>query len=208
MHFRGVDLSIMDLNLVRPVDFTVIDGVWGMQGQGPINGTPVAANVVLAGLNPVATDRAAPNVMQFEQTAVPHLAYAAAARWGPNDTNSVTVLGDGFVPYPFVPAVTPPVLWQPAAVPGSISLSANQQTTITYTVRSGCYTPVEIIYDSDATPGVRLVRTLHDFTPVSAGKENWSGMAEMTPEHRLRRQSIWPECGRVSHLPVRQLITR
>src|ERR1022692_1478608 len=33
LHLRGIDLSIMDLNLVRPIGFAVIDGVWGMEGE-------------------------------------------------------------------------------------------------------------------------------------------------------------------------------
>jgi len=177
LHYRGIDLSVVDLNLVRPVDFAVIDGVWGMQGQGPASGTPVATNVVLAGLNPVATDRVALNIMQLPQSAVPHLAYAAAAGLGPYDTSSVTVQGDSFIPYSFTPAGTPPVLWQPAATPTTISISAGGQTTIAYKIGASCYTRVEIIQDSDATPSVVLVRTLHDFTPVSAGAQSvvWDG---------------------------------
>ena len=39
-HSRGVDLTIMDLNLIRPIHFAVIDGIWGMEGQGPIAEPP------------------------------------------------------------------------------------------------------------------------------------------------------------------------
>lgn len=180
MHYRGVDLSIMDVNRVRPVDFAVIDGVWGMQGQGPLRGTPVATNVVLAGQNPVATDRVALDVMQIGQAAVPHLLYAAAAGLGPSDSNSVTLKGDNFISQHFTPAVTPPVLWKPSSNPASISISAGQQTTITYRTRSICYTRVEIIHDSDATPGVQLVRTLQDFTQIATETNSltWDGSSD------------------------------
>ena len=180
MHCRGVDLSIMDLNLVRPVNFAVIDGVWGMEGNGPIRGTPVATNVVLAGRNPVATDRVALEIMELQQVFVPHLAYATAAGLGPLNTTPITINGDTLVPYPFTPAVTPPVIWSPSATPNTISISSGQQSTIAYTVKPNSQTRVEIIQDSDTTPGVTLVRTLHDFIPIPSGKESvlWDGTTD------------------------------
>ncbi|MGA2579241.1 MAG: DUF362 domain-containing protein [Bryobacteraceae bacterium] len=177
LHNRGIDLSIMDLNLVRPIGFAVIDGVWGMEGQGPTAGTPVATNVVLAGLNPVAVDRVGLNVMELPQNAVTYLNYAAQAGLGPADTSNVTLLGDTYSPYPFVPAITPPVLWQPVASPNTISISAGQTTTITYHIRASCYTSAAIIQDSDVTPDVMPIRSLHDVIPVAAPGESvtWNG---------------------------------
>jgi uncharacterized protein (DUF362 family) len=177
LHLRGIDESIMDLNLVRPVDFAVIDGVWGMEGQGPSHGTPVATDVVLAGLNHVAVDRVGLNVMEIPQNAVTYLTYAAQAGLGPGNTDNVTLLGDTYTPYPFVPAITPPVLIQPVASPGTISISANQSTSITYKIKAACYTSAAIIQDSDVTPTVVPVRTLHGFKQVSAPGETltWNG---------------------------------
>ena len=177
LHFRGIDLSIMDLNLVRPVNFAVIDGVWGMEGQGPVHGTPVATDVVLAGINPVAVDRVALNVMEIPQTTVTYLGYAAGAGLGPADTSDVTVMGDSYIPYPFTAANTPPVLLQPVASPNTISLAAGARTKITYRIDSTCYTRAEIIQDSDSTPAIILVRTLHNFTQVAAPGESviWNG---------------------------------
>jgi uncharacterized protein (DUF362 family) len=178
LHLRGIDLSIMDLNLVRPIGFAVIDGVWGMEGQGPVKGKPVATNVVLAGLNPVAVDRVGLNVMEIPQNAVTYLNYAAQAGLGPPDTRYVTLLGDAYSPYPFVRAKTPPMLRQPVASPGTISISAGQSTTIAYQIRTSCYTRAEIVQDSDVTPIVVLVRTLHDFVRVPAPGESvtWNGL--------------------------------
>jgi hypothetical protein len=159
------------------VDFAVIDGVWAMEGQGPLKGTPVATDVVLAGLNRVAVDRVALNVMEISQDAVVYLTYAAQAGLGPRDTNNVSLLGDAYVPYPFVPAKTAPILWQPAASPSTISISAGESTTITYRLGSTCYTLAEVIQDSDATPGVSSVRTLHSFEQVHTPGESvvWNG---------------------------------
>jgi uncharacterized protein (DUF362 family) len=177
LHMRGIDLSIMDLNLVRPVDFAVIDGVWGMEGQGPTHGTPVAANVVLAGLNHVAVDRVGLNVMEISQNEVTYLTYAAQAGLGPANTKNVTLLGDTYTPYHFVPAITPPELFQPVASPGTISISAGQSTDVTYKIKPACYTSATIIQDSDVTPTVVPVRTLHGFKHVAAPGETvtWNG---------------------------------
>ncbi|HUD99195.1 MAG TPA: DUF362 domain-containing protein [Bryobacteraceae bacterium] len=177
LHLRGIDLSIMDLNLVRPVDFAVIDGVWGMQGEGPTNGTPVATNVVLAGLNHVAVDRVGLNVMEISQNAVTYLNYAAEAGLGPANTSNVTLLGDSYTPDKFTLPITPPVLIQPIASPGTISISAGQSTAITYKIKASCYTSAAIIQDSDSNPGIVPVRTLHESMLVPAPGETitWNG---------------------------------
>jgi hypothetical protein len=148
-----------------------------MEGQGPLHGTPVATNVVLAGLNPVAVDRVALTVMEIPQNAVTYLNYAAKAGLGPPNTSKVTVLGDAYIPYPFVRAITAPVLFQPVASPNTISISAGESTSIAYRIKASCYTLAEIIQDSDVTPSLVPVRTLHDFVHVAAPGESitWNG---------------------------------
>ena len=180
LHLRGIDESIIDLNRVRPIDFAVIDGVWGMQGQGPLHGTPVATDVVLAGLNRVAVDRVGLNVMEFSQNAVTYLNYAAQAGLGPANTSDVTVLGDTYTPYPFTPAATPPILIRPIASPGVISISAGQSTAIAYQIKTACYTSAAIVQDNDQTPAVVPVRTLHGFERISASGETvtWNGLSD------------------------------
>lgn len=177
-HIRGVDQTVVDINLARPISFSVIDGIWGMEGDGPLTGTPIETDVVLAGLNPVAVDRVALDFMRIPQTAVPHLAYASWRGLGPPDTSSVAVLGDSFTPVPFVRANVPPTVWRPSALPNPISLSASQQTSIRYTSAVQCQTNVDIIRDSDIGPGVTSVRTLQSYTSIPAGLNTiqWDGL--------------------------------
>jgi len=178
LHERGISLAIMDLNMIRPVDFAVVDGVWAMEGQGPLNGTPVATDVVLAGLNAVATDRVALDVMEIPQTAVQYLNYASQAGLGPANTRNVKLLGDTYTPYPFVRANTAPAVLQPVAAPGTISISAGQSTQISYRIKTSCYTLAQIIQDSDANPSVVPFRNLHGFHKVDAPGETvtWNGL--------------------------------
>ncbi len=177
LHFRGVDEAVIDLNLVRPIDFAVIDGIWGMQGNGPISGTAVQMNVVVAGRNPVAVDRVGLQVMGLPQTTAPHLTYAALKGLGPADLTTTTVLGDSFTPGTFLPAQTPPVVWYPQVTPPAFAPASGQTTTVTYSMPSACYTRVEIVRDSDVTPGMTLVRTLRNWMPRPAGSESlvWDG---------------------------------
>ena len=177
LHARSVDEAIIDLNQVRPVDFAVVDGVWAMEGNGPLTGTPIQMNLVLAGRNALAVDRICLQAMGLSLTAVPHQVYGAVMGLGPADASTIQVLGDSFTPYPFTRAQTPPVVWYPTASPTMISLGAGQPTTLSYVQSVACQTRVEIITDSDSAPAVTLVRTLRDWATRPAGTEHlmWDG---------------------------------
>jgi len=180
LHFRGMDESVVDLNLARPVHFAVIDGIWGMEGMGPLTGPPVRMNHVLAGLNPVAVDRIGLELMGLPQNLVMHLNLAAAKGMGPADTSAISVNGD-MEPRRFVPApVAPPLVWRPVAEPASFSLKAGGQCAISYKVPADCLVRAEIMQDSESEPGMKLVRTLRDWTPRPAGPDSltWNARAE------------------------------
>ncbi len=171
-HLRGIDQSIIDMNLARPVSYSVIDGVWAMEGNGPLTGTPIQAGVVLAGLNPVAVDRVGLDFMKIPQFQIPHLSYAYQKGLGPIDTSGVTVAGDPYTPIPFVRAKTSPIVWRPASVPNPVSLATNQTVKITYSIPVACNVSVQIIKDNDAAPGITVVRALQNWTETPAGLSN------------------------------------
>lgn len=63
LHWAGIENSILDLaTTVRP-DFAIVDGIVAMEGNGPIQGTPKAAGVLIMGDDPVAVDATAARVM-------------------------------------------------------------------------------------------------------------------------------------------------
>lgn len=192
-HLRGIDESIVDVNLARPISFSVIDGIWGMEGQGPLSGTPIQVNLVLAGINPVAVDRVALEVMGFQQNAVPHLYYAAARGLGPGDLSNVTVLGDPFTSTSFLPAITAPIIWPPTVSVNPFSLSSGQMLTIDYKIPAPCSVSAQIIHDSDLAPGITVLRTLQNFTAMQAGSWSlqWDGKNDggslVSPGHYLVR---------------------
>ncbi|ACV67686.1 DUF362 domain-containing protein [Desulfohalobium retbaense] len=51
--------------------YTVIDGIVGMEGNGPMQGEPVASDLVISGADPVATDMVAAKLMGFDWRKIP-----------------------------------------------------------------------------------------------------------------------------------------
>jgi uncharacterized protein (DUF362 family) len=56
LHWAGIDNAILDINAAVRPDFAIIDGIVGMEGNGPIQGTPKASGVLIFGDDPVAVD--------------------------------------------------------------------------------------------------------------------------------------------------------
>ena len=76
LHWAGIDNSILDINAAARPDFAIVDGVVGMEGNGPIQGTPKFAGVLLFGDDPVAVDATACRVMGLRPDKVRYLAQA------------------------------------------------------------------------------------------------------------------------------------
>lgn len=65
-HFLGVNKFVTDLNSIVGPQLCVIDATVAMEGDGPMQGTPVNLGVLLAGTDPVATDLIATRLMGFD----------------------------------------------------------------------------------------------------------------------------------------------
>jgi uncharacterized protein (DUF362 family) len=78
---------------IRP-DFTIIDGVEGMEGNGPINGTPVDHRIALAGTDVVAVDSMCARLMGIPLENIGYLNYCAAAGIGNVDRARIDIIGD------------------------------------------------------------------------------------------------------------------
>jgi uncharacterized protein (DUF362 family) len=72
-HMKGISKVVVDINTVLKPVFTVIDGFVGMEGEGPIDGTPVQMNLIIAGKDVVATDATAARVMGFNPYEITHI---------------------------------------------------------------------------------------------------------------------------------------
>lgn len=65
--------AIYDLNSIYTPDLCLVDGIIGMEGFGPTDGTPKRSNIILVGTNHIATDIVAAKIMGFKPKQIPHL---------------------------------------------------------------------------------------------------------------------------------------
>jgi len=73
LHVRGIPNSIVDIfGAVRP-SLAIIDGIVGMQGDGPIMGDPVAAGVLIVSRDGVAADVTGARMMGMDPEKVGYL---------------------------------------------------------------------------------------------------------------------------------------
>jgi len=76
LHWAGIDRAILDINAAVRPDFAIVDGIVGMEGNGPIQGTPKASGVLVFGNDPVAVDATCCRVMGLVPERVKYLAHA------------------------------------------------------------------------------------------------------------------------------------
>ena len=77
LHWAGIHESIVDIHATIPVpQFAIVDGIVGMEGNGPTQGTAKSAGVLLFGDDLVATDATAARLMNIEPSRVDYLTIA------------------------------------------------------------------------------------------------------------------------------------
>jgi len=78
LHWAGITPAILDINATVRPDFAIVDGIVGMEGNGPIQGAPKPAGVLVLGDDPVAVDATCARVMGLAPERIDHLAKAGA----------------------------------------------------------------------------------------------------------------------------------
>jgi uncharacterized protein (DUF362 family) len=78
-HWEGIDKSILDINATVRPHFAIVDGIVGMEGDGPIMGEPRKAGVLVMGRNLPAVDATCARIMGIEPRKIAYL--AAASGW-------------------------------------------------------------------------------------------------------------------------------
>jgi len=77
LHWKGIDRSILDINAAVQAHFVIADGIVGMDGNGPLHGTPRNLGRIVLADDPVAADFTCARLMGLNPLRVPHLAQAA-----------------------------------------------------------------------------------------------------------------------------------
>ena len=78
LHWAGIDQTIADLHTLFPRAFSIVDGIVGMEGNGPIQGTAKPMGVVVAGADPVAVDATCCRIMCIDPVKVGYLRLSTA----------------------------------------------------------------------------------------------------------------------------------
>src|SRR5271168_3829320 len=76
LHWAGIDRAILDINAAVRPDFAIVDGIVGMEGNGPIQGTPKPCGVMVLGDDPVAVDSTCARIMGLLPEKIDYLARA------------------------------------------------------------------------------------------------------------------------------------
>ena len=76
LHWAGIPESIVDLHHLFPRQFAIVDGIVGMEGNGPIQGTPKAAGLLVAGTDVVGVDATCCRIMGIEPKKIDYLRLA------------------------------------------------------------------------------------------------------------------------------------
>lgn len=77
LHWAGIDPAILDINAAVRPDFAIVDGIVGMEGNGPIQGQPKECGTLVLGDDPVAVDATCARIMGLLPEKIDYLARAA-----------------------------------------------------------------------------------------------------------------------------------
>jgi uncharacterized protein (DUF362 family) len=93
LHWAGIDRAILDINAAARPDFAIVDGIMGMEGNGPVQGTPKPCGVLVLGSDPVAVDATCCRVMGLMPERLKHLS-AAGTLLGHLKVDKIQQLGE------------------------------------------------------------------------------------------------------------------
>jgi uncharacterized protein (DUF362 family) len=93
LHWAGIHQSIFDINATLKPQLAIVDGIVGMEGDGPIMGEPVRANVIVIGRNLPAVDATSARIMGIDPDKIPYLNHASG-KLGPIGEEGIEQRGE------------------------------------------------------------------------------------------------------------------
>ena len=97
LHYQGIDESILELNRLVQNTYAIVDGVVAMEGNGPIQGSGVAAGVIVMGADKVAVDATCCRLMGVNPARIGHI--KTAQHLGYWEENLIVQRGENVDPY-------------------------------------------------------------------------------------------------------------
>ena len=89
LHWAGIHESIADLHRALPQTFALVDGIVGMEGNGPIQGRAKHAGVIVCGPKAPAVDATCCRIMGIDPAKVEYLRIFAGGRFGEQDVRLI-----------------------------------------------------------------------------------------------------------------------
>jgi uncharacterized protein (DUF362 family) len=94
LHWNGIPQSICEINGTIKTHYSIVDGVVGMEGHGPIMGTAKKTGVIVMGDNALSVDATAARVMGIDPARVDYLAMAQRIKLGFLRRENIDVTGE------------------------------------------------------------------------------------------------------------------
>jgi uncharacterized protein (DUF362 family) len=82
LHWRGIPQSIIDIALTQTPHLAIVDGIVGMEGDGPLVGKAKPAGVLVMGIDLVAVDSTCCRLMKLPVERIPTLVLGAEMKLG------------------------------------------------------------------------------------------------------------------------------
>lgn len=93
VHDGDFQKGFVDLFCYHPADYSILEGFWSTEGNGPQWGENLHHNIVVAGADPVAVDAVGSELMGFNAADIDYLHYAAAKGFGTFDPDRIRLVG-------------------------------------------------------------------------------------------------------------------
>jgi uncharacterized protein (DUF362 family) len=77
LHYAGIGEAILDITAAVRPQLAILDGIVGMEGDGPIMGSPIASGVLVLGTNLLAVDATAARLMGLNPRSISYLSRAS-----------------------------------------------------------------------------------------------------------------------------------
>jgi uncharacterized protein (DUF362 family) len=94
LHWRGIPNSIVDIALTNTPHLAIVDGIVGMEGDGPLNGTAKPFGALIMGMDLVAVDATCTRLMKLPAERIETLYLAAMKKLGRFREQDILQLGE------------------------------------------------------------------------------------------------------------------
>jgi uncharacterized protein (DUF362 family) len=94
LHWRGIDNSIVDIALTRTPELAIVDGIIGMEGDGPLKGDAKPFGAIIMGHDLVAVDATCCRLMMLDPSKIGYLMLGHMKKLGRFDPAEIPQLGE------------------------------------------------------------------------------------------------------------------